>query len=93
MYEIIVSDNTSTLVGDASSTINSHLCGSWCNHWTTWYYPTTFTKYLYQIICPHKGCKTSNWLELDTIKDCSKCGSTLKAVRKVADYEVEINDG
>lgn len=51
-------------------------------------YPTTI--YYYQIICPKPRCKTANWLELDTLKECSKCGAMLKAVKAKADYEVEV---
>lgn len=88
MYEIVVSDNTAT-------SINNHLCGTWCDHNTTYYSPTyTYwypqTKYLYQIFCPKKGCNTPNWLEIDEIKECSKCDSTLKAVKAKVDYEIEV---
>jgi len=99
MYEIEVSTNTGTYWPlDTVSTTDSfttHYCGSWCNHWNTVTYPYVWTsypttKYLYQIVCPHKGCKTTNWLEIDQMKACKKCGSMLKAVSAKADYEVEV---
>lgn len=80
--------------GTSPTIVNNHVCGSWCNHTsyypgTTWYYPST-TVYMYQIFCPNKGCKTANWLKLDTPTPCTKCGSTLKAVTNRVDYEVEV---
>lgn len=81
-----------TIPDTGTITTSNHVCGSWCTHWTTadysFYFPTY--KYLYQIFCPKKGCKEANWLELDTMKECTNCGSMLKAVSKKAEYEIEV---
>jgi hypothetical protein len=53
-----------------------------------WVYPQTI--YMYQVRCPKRGCKTDNWLQLDTITPCKKCGSHLKAVSMKADFEIEV---
>lgn len=86
MYEILVNESVTTpsVTGDF---YNNKDWTTWPS--TTWYtYPTTV--YMYQIICPKPRCKTSNWLEIDKMKECTKCGSMLKAVRAKADYEVEV---
>lgn len=99
MYEVEVytTDNTkdtATLNTSGAATItNSHLCTDWCNHGTSnnisyWY---STNKYFYQIICPKPRCKKANWLEIDQMKECSKCGSMLKAVSKKADFEIEVD--
>ena len=87
MYEVPV-----TTTGAANSSISNTYY-----EWPTYYSPTsTFTYswpstiYLYQIICPKPRCKTANWLEIDKMKECSKCGSLLKAVSAKADYEIEV---
>lgn len=53
-----------------------------------WSYTTTV--YKYQVKCPVKLCKKMNWLELDKITPCSKCGAKLKAVSEQADFEIEV---
>lgn len=67
----------------------THYCNTFCTH--TWYpYYSPITIYKYQVKCPK--CKTNNWLELEKITSCTKCSSTLKAVSKSVDYEVEVGD-
>jgi hypothetical protein len=80
-----------TPVVDINGTItNSYWWDGYTNYpYTGWtYYPQTI--YKYQIICPR--CKTSNWLELDTIVACAgkKCNAKLKAVTQQADYEIPV---
>jgi hypothetical protein len=77
---------------NANTVWDTHYCGSWCNHQTTWYYPyySPVTIYKYQITCPKRSCKTMNWLELDKITPCTKCGSKLKAVSEAVDFEVPV---
>lgn len=86
-YTINVAKTTSNITSDWN--FDTHYCSSFCNHW---YYPYTWsspvTIYKYQVKCPK--CKTNNWLELDKVTPCSKCDSTLKAVSKSVDYEVEV---
>jgi len=53
-------------------------------------YNYTSTIYKYQIKCPGRGCKTFNWLEIDKISPCVKCGLKLKAVSEQADFEIEV---
>jgi hypothetical protein len=83
-------------VTNFTSGVTSHLCGSWCNHSSTYVYswPDTYTyygnHYFYQIKCPKKGCKSFNWLEIDVIKSCYNCGSKLKAVSNHADFEIPV---
>jgi hypothetical protein len=45
----------------------------------------------YQLICPK--CDTTNWGEIEEIVVCSKkgCGKTLKATKRVADYEIVVD--
>lgn len=82
VYEITVGDNA----------------GSTWDTSKTYYYPTVTTGtwsynahvYLYQLLCPAKKCGVSNWCELDKSVSCKGCGSTLKAVTKKADFEVEV---
>lgn len=93
-YTITLYNNNNTAtIADSNTYIagSTHYCGTWCNH--TYSYPsiwwsTPATIYKYQIKCPK--CKKNNWLELDTITPCTKCSSTLKAVSKSVDYEIEV---
>lgn len=98
-YTIQVKTSDTTTISDTldfnyTTTHNCYYgcnCGSSYWNWSPsiWYSYST-TKYLYQIKCPK--CKKTNWLELDTVKECIKCDSTLKAVSKKVDFEIEIND-
>jgi len=65
---------------------------SWDNYTSgyTWTYTTNV--YLYQIKCPQKTCRKMNWLELDKITPCNNCGSKLKAVSEIADFEVKVKE-
>lgn len=58
------------------------------NNTMTWTY--TNTVYLYQLICPKRNCKTSNWCELDKMVKCKGCGATLKAVSELPDFEIPV---
>ena len=75
----------------------------WPSNYTYYTYPYPTTIYKYQIQCPK--CKTMNWLQLDIITECtgyldketgpnkrkqSKCGASLKAVTRQADYELPV---
>jgi hypothetical protein len=51
-------------------------------------YPSVI--YKYQVKCPKSSCKTNNWLEIDKVKPCVKCGAKLKAVLNEADYEIPV---
>jgi hypothetical protein len=57
-----------------------------------WYYSSSEPKviYMYQLECP--SCETLTWGQLDSIVKCANgsCEVTLRAVSKLADYEVEI---
>lgn len=88
-----VQDTTGNLTVNTINTSSSFYVGTgtvttWPYYNTTWTY--TNTVYLYQVRCPRKGCRRYNWLELDKITPCSNCGSELKAVSKVADFEIEV---
>ena len=90
-YEVPVINSNDT--GTVSSFNNINECWPGTYTWpstTTYSYNWSNTIYLYQIICPKPRCKTANWLELDKMKECSKCGSMLKAVAAKADYEIEV---
>ena len=88
LYEVIVDTNTwsPSLTSDSyiwpgTGTVDTYRWG--------WSYPATV--YMYQVKCPKRGCKTTNWLELDKISPCKKCGSNLKAVSMKADFEIEVD--
>ena len=49
-----------------------------------WGAPTII--YMYQITCPKRACKKTNWMQLNIITPCSKCGAKLKAVSEQADF-------
>ena len=51
-----------------------------------WTYPRDH--YFYQLSCPK--CKTKNWGEINVEVSCTKCSSTLKAVNKKTDFEIEV---
>lgn len=57
---------------------------------TNYYWTTPVNVYLYQIFCPKPKCKTANWLELNKEKECTTCGSLLRAVSRKIDYEIEV---
>lgn len=93
VYDVVVSNTTSNGIVNWGDNYWWHNCwsGCTCNTYTyKWTYPITTTVYKYQIICPAKGCGTSNWLELDVITPCTKCGAKLKAVSEKVDYEVPV---
>ena len=48
--------------------------------------------YLYQVKCPAEDCGKTNWLELDKITECTKCGARLKAVSQKVDHEIQIEE-
>lgn len=78
VYEVLVENTGITFpntTGDFYST-------------TTPVFNTPIYIYFYQIFCPR--CETVNWLQLEQLKACKKCGSTLKAVSHKADYEIEV---
>jgi hypothetical protein len=78
---IKLSNTNSTSVNSTFDTSTGYY-----NYTYTWPY----TVYLYQIKCPIRACKTMNWLELDKIKPCTKCGARLKAVSEQADFEIPV---
>lgn len=55
-----------------------------------WWYSTPEYIYLYQVKCPKRGCKANNWLQLDRVTPCTKCGAKLKAVSDKVDFEIPI---
>lgn len=62
------------------------------NNWPySWYinYPSVI--YKYEVKCPQRGCKSRNWLELDTTTPCTKCGAKLRAVADVPDFTIPIS--
>ncbi len=63
-------------------------CNTTPNIYTYWY-PTITTICKYEISCPK--CSTKNWMELEIITPCKKCKSSLKAVSKKVDYEIEVD--
>lgn len=65
------------VIGNNTSTVNS------------FYYD--YHIYLYQVKCPKRSCKTNNWLQLNVITPCRKCGARLKAVNEQADFEVPVD--
>lgn len=66
-----------------TSTVNNLTYSNWLYQWKEYVY-------LYQVQCPKRSCKTMNWLELDKVKECTKCSSRLKAVSDDADFEVKV---
>ena len=83
-YKIITIPNTSTISHGYYPTTTAPISN-------TYWYGNTIYKFKYQIQCPAKTCKTMNWMELDTITPCAKCGLKLKAVSEQADFEVEVS--
>lgn len=57
-----------------------------------YYWSTPVTVYKYQVKCPKQSCKKMNWLELDKITPCTKCGAKLKAVSEQAEFEIAIEE-
>lgn len=79
------------------TTAGSNTTGGYYDSFGVWHpysynisWSSPYTIYLYQIFCPKKNCNTANWLKLDTITPCTKCGAKLKAVMESADYEIPV---
>ena len=99
MYEIEVEPveiplSASLNLINQSQTVSTNNTYDWSQVTTTWpttyYWSYPYTKYMYQLTCPKRGCKTLNWCELDQTTTCKKCKSQLKAVSKKADFEIEV---
>lgn len=91
-YRVVVNSNKET---DSFPRTIPNSWGTGTAGSSDWYSPT-FTYswptwiFMYQIRCPKRSCKTYNWLEIEKVTPCRGCGSTLKAVLSVPDYEVPI---
>lgn len=91
-YTVVVKDTT---FRNNTATYENNNNNLYLDNNTTsdfFYYNWTPHIYLYQIFCPKRGCKTTNWLQLDKVTPCVKCGSTLRAVSDRADFEVPIRN-
>lgn len=98
-YDIIVNGlytDTETTYGSLSTGGFTSSCTFGIYHWpctcnTTYYwnYPYQAPIYMYQLKCPQ--CKKMNWGQLNIEITCKGCKSTLKAVSKTVDYEIEVD--
>lgn len=90
-YSVTVRENTWSDIPTKTIVNGNYTVGTTSN-WSDYNYFTTWPSvvYYYQIRCPKKGCKVYNWVELDKVKPCYKCGSRLKAVSEQVDFEVPV---